>query len=72
MNSIKQVLILKYKLNKLPESYKLLESLFEKKAHLVSSRSFLKDYLNDKIIQDLLNKYYSVKDLSELDKVIKK
>lgn len=61
-----------YKLNKLPESYKLLESLFEKKAHLVSSRSFLKDYLNDKIIQDLLNKYYSVKDLSELDKVIKK
>ncbi|MDD3773560.1 MAG: hypothetical protein PHC38_13030 [Weeksellaceae bacterium] len=61
-----------YNLKRLPESYKLIESLFEKKAHLVSSRNSLKEYLNDKTIQELLNKYYSEKDLSELNKVIKK
>ncbi len=61
-----------YKLDKKQEACKLLESLFELKANLISSRSFLKDYLEDEEIKILLNKYYSEEDINELEKVIKK
>lgn len=59
-----------YSLKKQPEAYKLLENLFEKKAHLLSNRNSIKKFLFDSKIQELLNKYYSSKNLIELNNII--
>lgn len=59
-----------YKIGRKSEAYKIIESLFETKLHLVSNRNSLKDYLEDEKIKELINKYFSNSEITELETVI--
>ncbi len=59
-----------YKQGKQNEAYRKLEAIFETKLHLVSSRNSLKDYLEDKKVNELLVKYFSDSQIDELNIVI--
>jgi hypothetical protein len=52
-------------------AYQLIESLLKNKPHLVSSRGFLKDTLNDGKVKSLLTQYYTESDISELNNIIR-
>ena len=59
-----------YKLGNRESAYSMLENLLNDKPHLVSSRSFLNDFLDDKKVSSLLKKLYSEKEISELKEVL--
>jgi hypothetical protein len=51
-------------------SYIKLETILKNKPHLVSSRSFLSDLLQDKRVKELVEKYYTAIEIVELNAVI--
>ncbi|MBK7969368.1 MAG: hypothetical protein IPK08_10735 [Bacteroidetes bacterium] len=59
-----------YKLGKTDTAYSMLENILKDKPHLVSSRSFLSDLLDDKKVSSLIEKFYSEKEVSELKDVL--
>jgi hypothetical protein len=59
-----------YKLGKTESAYLKLENILKDKPHLVSNRSFLSDFLNDKKVSSLIEKLYSEKEISELKEVL--
>lgn len=61
-----------FKLNKKETTYKKIEKAFETKPHLVSNRNFIKELLADEKIKELLDKYFSDKEIQELHAVIAK
>lgn len=61
-----------FKLGKSESAYSMLENLLKEKPHLVSNRSFLSDFLVDKKVSSLLERFYSEKEISELKEVLKR
>ena len=59
-----------YKLGKTESAYSMLENLLKEKPHLVSSRGFLSDLLDDNKVSSLIEKLYSEKEVSELKEVL--
>jgi hypothetical protein len=59
-----------YKLGKKESAYLMLENILKNKPHLVSSRSFLSEFLDDKKVYSLIEKLYLENEISELKEVL--
>ena len=54
------------------KSYKMLDTILKSKPHLVSSRGFIDDLLNDDKIKELIQKHYTENEITELRLVLKR
>ncbi len=59
-----------YKLGKTESAYLMLANLLKDKPHLVSSRGFLSDFIDDKRVSSLIEELYSEKEVFELKDVL--
>lgn len=59
-----------YNIGSKEKAYEEFSSIFNLKPHLVSSRGFLKDVLQDDRIKNMINSNYEAKEIMELDSVL--